>query len=720
MRRLALALIVLLAPLATAEQVTRILAEGIYRFDESPDALREALPSFSFADPIRRERGIGHDGDVPVRPAFSTDPDGRHVAVVEIEPGTSLYGTGEVAGQLLRNGRTTVTWNTDSYGYNESNPSLYQSHPWVLAVRADGTAFGVLADTSAKCLIDLRESIRFAADGKTYPVVIFDGPTPEDVIKRLASMTGTITMPPKWALGYNQCRYSYFPESRVREIARTFREKEIPCDVIWLDIDYMDRFQIFTFNKEHFPDPAALNADLADMGFHNVWMIDPGVADREGYFVRDQLLERDLAVKTADGAVYHGDVWPGSCVFPDFLMADTREWWAGLYTDFMALGITGIWNDMNEPAVFNVKSKTMPEDNVHRADAELGGTGPHLWYHNVYGMHMVKATREGVMAANPDKRPFVLSRANFIGGHRYAATWSGDNVASWEQLEWSIPMTLNLGLSGNPFNGPDIGGFVGNGPEGQEGALFARWMGVGSLMPFCRGHTGKDNIDKEPWAFGPEVEATCRRALSRRYHLLPYIYTLFHEASVSGLPVARPVFFADPADPALRSEDDAFLLGSDLLVASNPTPDRDRAAVMPKGIWAPLRLEKVIRGDAGDRDLPRLFVRGGAIIPAGPVQPYVGAKPLKTLTLYVVLDENGKATGTLYEDDGDGWGYRDGAYRLTRYTAERIKGIVRVASEIIDGDWATPDRDVRINLIAPDGSVRTMTVKAGETVHMPE
>jgi len=721
MRRLALTLIVLLAPAAAAQQVTRILTEGIYRFDESPGARGEALPSFSFADPSQREGGVEHTGGVPVRPVFSTDDDGRHVATIKIDPGTSLYGTGEVPGQLLRNGRTNITWNTDSYGYNESNASLYQSHPWVLAVRPDGTAFGVLADTSARCLIDLTENIRFAAEGKPFPVIVFEAPTPQGVLRKLADMTGTITMPPEWALGYNQCRYSYYPDSRVREIAHTFREKDIPCDVIWLDIDYMDNFKIFTFNSEFFPDPKALNEDLAAMGFHNVWMIDPGVADKPGYFVRDQLLENDLAVKTADGEVYHGDVWPGSCVFPDFLMKDTRQWWAGLYKDFMALGVSGIWNDMNEPAVFNVKSKTMPIDNVHRADADLGGTGPHLWYHNVYGMNMVKATREGVMAANPDKRPFVLSRANFIGGHRYAATWSGDNVASWEQLEWSIPMVLNLSLSGQPFNGPDIGGFVGNGPDDQQGILFARWMGIGSMLPFCRGHTGKDNIDKEPWAFGPSVEATCRRALSRRYHLLPYIYTLFHEASDSGLPVARPTFFADPTDPALRSEDDSFLLGAGLLVVSDPTPKLERAPVMPKGIWAPLNLDTVIKGDSTDRNLPHLFVRGGSIIPAGPVEPYVGAKPLKTLTLYIALDENHQASGVLYEDDGDGWGYRDGEYRLTRFTAIGDNaGLVRVTSEIIGGDWTTPDRDVSINLIKPDGSVRTMTVKAGSMVHMPE
>ncbi|MBL4698584.1 MAG: alpha-glucosidase, partial [Phycisphaerales bacterium] len=303
----------------------------------------------------------------------------------------------------------------------------------------------------------------------------------------------------------------------VKEVADEFRARSLPADVIWMDIDYMDQYRVFTFDEEEFPNPKELNAYLDSVGFSNVWMIDPGVKAEEGYFVYDSGTEHDAWTKKADGTVFNGEVWPGVCVFPDYLNKDVRTWWAGLYKDFMSYDIDGVWNDMNEPAVFNSKTKTMPEDNIHDADPELGGPGSHARYHNVYGMQMIKATREGVMAANPNKRPFVLSRANYLGGHRYGATWTGDNSATWEHLDMSIPMSINLGLSGQPFVGPDIGGFAYNG----DGELYARWMGFGTLFPFARSHTAKGNIDKEPWSFTPEIEATSRRALERRYRLMP-------------------------------------------------------------------------------------------------------------------------------------------------------------------------------------------------------
>jgi len=666
----------------------------VHRFDASDEAREGALPSVSFEMPQEREElGSPPPGQQVARPAFSQS-EGRQIARIEIEPGTSLYGTGETPGQLMRNGRQTLVWNFDAYGYDNDQPNLYQAHPWVLAVRKDGSSFGVLADTTYEVEIDLTSGIEFRADGPEFPVITIEANHPADVVKKLADLTGKIPLPPKWALGYHQCRYSYYPDSRVREIAREFREREIPCDVIWMDIDYMDGFRCFTFDPEHFPDPAALNDHLHDNNFKSIWMIDPGIKDEDGYWVHDSGDEVDAWVKTKDGNWYNGEVWPGVCVFPDYTNAAIRAWWADLYEDFLATGIDGVWNDMNEPAVFNVATKTMPRDNVHRADPELGGEGPHARYHNIYGMQMFRATREGIQALRPDKRPFVLSRANFIGGQRYAATWTGDNSADWFHLESSVPMILNLGLSGSPFTGPDIGGFAGNGPKGSEGPFLARWMGVGAMLPFARGHTGKGNIDKEPWAFDESVERTSRLALERRYRLLPYIYTLFREAAETGMPVARPLFFVDPADPALRSEDDAFLLGGDILVACKMTPDRKREVAMPSGMWRPFDF-----GDGHDPDLPQLFLRGGAIVPSGPIMQYVDEKPLDTVTLLIALDDNGKAVGHLYEDDGDGYGYRDGDFLLSRYEAERVGDQVNVTVKTIAGNRDRPARNVVVRLL---------------------
>lgn len=622
----------------------------------------------------------------------------RRTAFIPIEPGTSLYGTGEVAGPLLRNGRINIGWNTDAWCYDASVYSLYQTHPWVLAVRADGSSFGVLADTSWKCEIDLTDGIRFTADGPAFPLYIIERATPQEVVQALAEWTGKTPLPPLWALGYHQCRYSYYPEARVREIAREFRERRIPCDVIWLDIDYMDGFRVFTFDREKFPDAKRLNADLHALNFKTVWMIDPGVKVDPGYAVYDAGRAGDHFVRTAAGDEFHGVVWPGECAFPDFTRPETREWWAGLYKDFMANGVDGVWNDMNEPAIFRVHTMTMPLDNVHRGGGGLP-EGPHAQYHNLYGKLMVRATREGVEAARPDARPFVLTRANFIGGQRYAATWTGDNEATWEHLDYSVSMILNLGLSGQPFAGPDIGGFEGAG----EPRLFARWMGVGTLLPFARGHTAKGTRDKEPWAFDGEVESACRTALERRYRLLPYLYTLFHQASRSGLPVVRPLFFLNPKDPALRAQDDAFLLGGDLLVAPSLTPEGARPTLTLDGDWAPV----TIVGERDSRDIhqPVLRIRPGAIVPlAGPMQS-TAEYSLSPLTVLVHLDENGSAAGTLYEDAGDGYGYRDGQFLLSRFVAEHKDGVftVRVASQ--EGKMPRPKREFVVQLVNNDGIV---------------
>ncbi|HYE62053.1 MAG TPA: TIM-barrel domain-containing protein [Phycisphaerales bacterium] len=686
----ALAILLAAGTSATAQIVKERLAKNAVRFFESEDARQAALPSYALLDTVKPIAG-----EVAVKSAigFSTQKDGTHKANIQIPEGTSLYGTGEVAGPLLRNGRKVVTWNTDAYGYTESYPSLYQSHPWVLAVRKDGTAFGVLADTTYRCTIDTgatrADQIIFHAEGPSFPVIVIEGQSPQEVVSTLAELTGPMPMPPKWAIGYHQCRYSYFPEARAREIAQNFRERKIPCDVIWYDIDYMDKFRVFSFNKEHFPDPKKLNDDLLRDGFHNVWMIDPGVhAEKESGVTQiyDTGTKQDVWVKNAKGETYKGEVWPGWCVFPDYTSPEVRQWWAGFYQDFMAQGITGVWNDMNEPAVFNVKSKTMPEDNRHRGDPAMltpagkpqgdKAAGDHARYHNVYGMLMVKGSREGIQAANPDKRPFVLSRANYIGGHRYAASWTGDNNADWPHLDMSIPMVLNLGLSGQPFSGPDIGGFNGNG----DGQLFARWMGFGALFPFPRGHTAKESINKEPWAFGPKVEESCREAITRRYILMPYYYTVFRESHVTGLPVARPTFFADPKDAALRAEDDSFLIGGDVLVVAQTSKEGGKSPKMPAGSW-----REVL--EPRSKDNPRLFVRPGAIVPIGPEIQYVDEKPLNPLTLLVNLDDKGRASGTLYEDAGDGYGFQKGEYLLTTYEATR-----------------NPDGSVEVQVVNTEGS----------------
>ncbi|KAG0578554.1 hypothetical protein KC19_4G032600 [Ceratodon purpureus] len=677
-----------------------IVEKSVFRFDESVPAREDAAPSISFENPRLREEGIDIESNEPEFIPVITLEGSNQIVTLKLPTGTSFYGTGEVSGAVERTGKRIYSWNTDAWGYNQNTTSLYQSHPWVVAILENGQAFGVLADTTRRCEIDLRkESIIKMSSDAPYPVITFGPfPTPEALMTSLARATGTMQMPPKWALGYQQCRWSYMSADRVSEVAATFREKKIPCDVVWMDIDYMQDFKCFTFDKNTFPDPKALSDDLHSKGFRGIWMLDPGLKAEKGYFAYDTGCENDVWIQTPDGKTYVGECWPGAVAFPDFLNEKTRNWWAKLVKDFVAVGVDGIWNDMNEPAVFKTVSKTMPETNIHRADEEYGGRQSHAHYHNVYGMFQARSTYEGMKLANPDKRPFVLTRAAFIGAHRYAATWSGDNLANWEHLNMSIPMALNLGLSGQSFSGPDIGGFAGD----STPKLFARWMGLGAMMPFARGHSEQGTIDQEPWSFGPEVEELSRFALNRRYRLLPHYYTLFHKTHTTGVPVMTPVFFADPTDVKLRKIDDSFLIGS-ILVKTWPSPKRRNSHAdleLPKGIWQRFHFND------DHPELPMLFLKGGAIVPTGPVVQHVGeASPTDTVTLLIALNETGKAAGDLYEDDGEGFGYQDGDYLLTHYEAEKVSTpnakygevVIRVAST--EGRRERPKRTLQVRLL---------------------
>lgn len=702
-----------------------LVGERIVRFRD-PKAAGENLPPFPAYTVQPDAIGPAPDG-FPARPAFASAGKRRHLVRMPLPSGVSLYGTGEVAGRLLRNGTTITCWNTDAFGYSDRSPSLYQSHPFVLGVRADGSAFGIICESTYRTDIDLTAGLLFRCHGPSPAVTIIDRDHPADVVRALAELTGFMPMPPIWALGYQQCRYSYEPADRVREVARNFRERSLPCDVIWMDIDYMDGYRCFTFDKHAFAEPHRLNGDLHAQGFKAVWMIDPGLKVDPDYFAYAEGRVGGHFVTDAGGVEYRGHVWPGACAFPDFTNAAARAWWAGLYEAFMATGIDGVWNDMNEPAVFVEQfdpavvpeARTMPNTNRHRADEELGGPGDHARYHNIYGMQMVRASREGIQNANPLKRPFVLTRSNFLGGQRYAATWTGDNVSDWDHLHWSVTMALNMGLSGQPFVGPDIGGFAGD----CEASLFARWMGVGCLLPFARGHTVKESKDHEPWSFGEDIEHTSRLALQRRYRLIPYLYTLFRESATTGLPVVRPLFFLDPANPDFRAVDDVFFLGADLLVRARVHQDPDWTAPLPPGFWPSFELADRDDSDDPDHDhhpdLPTMHLRAGAIVPVGPIVQHTGERALDPLTLLVALDEHGEARGRLYEDAGDGFAYRDGDFLLTTYQARAEEGAVVLRVEDTEGARTRPGRTLRVRLFRPDGPTITFEGRDGDELRIP-
>jgi alpha-glucosidase len=653
----------------------------------------QTLPSLVMEKELLPQKAVPSDWKIV--PEFKTE-DGKSIAEIPCGSDVDLYGTGEVTGSLRRNDTEVELWNTDNYGYRKAGGKrLYQSHPWVIGVRDDGSAFGIIADNTWKQSFSLKDPITVISDGPPFRIIIIEKESPQELVKALAELTGKIELPPLWALGYQQSKYSYFPDSRVREVAFEFRKRNIPCDVIWMDIDYMKDFKVFTFNSGYFPDPAGLNDYLHSINFKSVWMIDPGVKKEAGYFVYEQGTAGDFWVHTCNNNVFTGNVWPGECVFPDFTMPETRKWWGTLYNDFIQTGIDGVWNDMNEPSVFNGPDGTMPEDNMHKGGGNLQ-PGPHLRYHNIYGMLMVKASRDGIMKANRGKRPFVLSRSNFLGGQKYAATWTGDNEATWEHFKMATPMILNLGLSGQPFSGPDLGGYKGS----PDSTLFANWIAVGAFYPFCRSHTEKGNNGHEPWAFGKEVENVSRTALERRYRLLPYLYTLFRESSQTGMPVMRPVFFADVTDKKLRREEEAFMWGDDLLII----PKWSEHPRLPGGIWKSVSLLE--DGAENDGYQPDLKQRGGSIIPVGPVIQSTEEFRTDSLTLLVCLDKENKATGTLYIDKGEGFDYRSGDFEVDIFTAEKAgENKVTVKCEIKGKSQIKEQRYYQIGLVEQSGIV---------------
>jgi alpha-glucosidase len=616
-----------------------------------------------------------------------------------------VYACGENSGGLERRGQPMEFWNTDHYAFAVGAGPLYQSIPFALFM--DGAdAGGLFLDNTYRQRWDLGgDRAVIKAEGGAADLYLFTGDGPRAVVSAFTQLTGRAPLPPLWALGYHQSRYSYYPDAQVRDLAAEFRRRAIPCDAIYFDIHYMERYKDFTWDRTRFPDPKGLLQDLKRDGFQSVVILDPGVKIEDGYSVYEELKAAGFHVKMPGGEPYVGKVWPGDCLFPDFTNAACRAWWGGLYAGLIDDGVTGFWNDMNEPAIFETESRTMPPDARFSGDH---GPGDHRRFHNIYGMQMARAGYEGVRRLRPDERAFFLSRAGYAGASRYAATWTGDNVASWEHLRLSLAMVMNLGLSGQPISGPDIGGFVGE-PSAE---LFCRWLQAGALMPYCRVHSAKpdhDNPDaeavtpREPWVFGPEWEDRHRAAIELRYRLMPTLYTLAEEAARTGLPMLRPLFMEFPDDPRCAGVEDQFMVGANLLCA--PVLEdgaRSRPVYLPDGPWYdfwtndPVTGGQVISVEAPLERLP-LYARGGAVLAVQPVVQHTGEMDAQPLELRFYLHD-GSAGGEVYEDDGRSMNYDSGAFLRTRITV-RTEGGDRRVEAFTEGDYESPRPEARHTFI---------------------
>ena len=585
-------------------------------------------------------------------------------------PEEHYYGLGEKAGPMDRRGRAFTMWNTDAFGWQESTDPLYKSIPFFLGLRS-GVAYGIFFDNTFRTSFDFgtqsSDTYSFGAEGGELDYYFFYGPHPKKVLEAYTALAGRTPLPPLWTLGYQQCRYSYFPEARVREVARLFREKRIPADVLYLDIDYLDGFRPFIVNREYFPHFEEMIADLHGQGFKFISIIDPHLKKQEGYFPYDQGVAGDHFIKNPDGSLYVGVVWPGESVFPEFTLERTRQWWGTLFQELMDAGIDGIWNDMNEPAIFFRADKTMPLDTVHRTDF---GTTDHREAHNIYGTQMVRGTYEGLLKLRPNRRPFVLTRAGYAGSQRYAATWTGDNTSSWNHYRMTVPTLLGLGLSGYPYVGVDIGGYAGSPPAD----LLTRWTQLGVFTPLFRNHTQTGRADQEPWVHGPEHEAIRKRYIELRYELMPYIYTNMEETARTGIPLMRPLFLEYPEDGGTYGNDRQFLFGRDLLVAAQLDEMTDSWTLgLPPGEWYDYWTGEKFAGHQVLHESPELeelplYVRAGAIIPQQPIVQHTDEAPQGPLTLRVYAGED--CEGSLYLDDGKTFDYTQGEYLRIRFACE--------------------------------------------------
>lgn len=584
--------------------------------------------------------------------------------------GESYYGLGDKPENLNLKGKRFENWVTDSYAYGKQTDPIYKAIPFFTGLHKK-RAYGIFFDNTFRSFFDFAHERRnvtsFWAQGGEMNYYFIYGPHMEDVVANYTDLTGKPhQLPPLWALGFHQCKWSYYPESKVKEITATFRALKIPCDAIYLDIDYMDGFRCFTWDKTHFPDPKRMVKELGENGFKTVVIIDPGIKVDNDYSVFKEALDKDYFCKRADGPYMKGKVWPGECYFPDFTNPEVRDWWSGLFKELIEdVGIKGVWNDMNEPAVMEVPNKTFPNDVRHDYD---GNPCSHRKAHNIYGMQMARATYQGLKKFAYPKRPFVITRAAYSGTQRYTSSWTGDNVASWEHLSIANTQAQRMAMSGFSFVGSDIGGFA----EQPQGELFTRWIQLGIFHPFCRVHSSGDHGDQEPWAFDEDVTAIVRSFIELRYQLLPYLYTTFWNYVEHGTPLLQSLVLFDQEDLHTHYRTDEFIFGNKILVCPILEPNaKGRRMYVPRGKWYNWWDDSMVKGGKEmwvDADIDRIpmFVKEGAIIPKYPVQQYVGEKEIDMVTLDVYF-KLGKELSQLFDDAHDGYDYTKGRYSLRTF-----------------------------------------------------
>ncbi len=578
----------------------------------------------------------------------------------KLQEGERFIGMGEKTGPLDRRGQGYTHWNTDNFAYHSGADPLYCSTPFYIGIH-HGLVYGIFLDNTFKSFFNFGASNnRFssmAADCGEMNYYFMYGNSVGEIINHYTQLTGRTPIPPQWSIGYQQCRYSYFPDTEVINIADTFREKHIPADVIVFDIHYMEAYKIFTWHKEHFSNPKKLIEELKAKGFEVVVMCDPGIKVEQGYDAYEDGVKQEVFIKYPDGSNFTAQVWPGWCHFPDFTKASTRTWWKEKFKNYIALGIQGFWNDMNEIATWgNQLPENLEMDFEGNQDTMRRGR-------NIYGMQMARATYEGTKELLQGKRPFNLTRAGFSGIQRYAAVWTGDNVANDEHMMLGVRMLNSMGLAGIAFCGYDVGGFVGD----ANPKLFARWLSLGAFSPFFRGHSMVNSRDSEPWSFGEEVEEISRNYIKLRYKLMPYIYSAFYEASQTGMPVNRTLAIQYPHDHLVYqgTYQHQYFFGPSLLVAPIESYKDLMKVYLPESTWYHLFDDKIYNSGETIIECPvdklPVFVKASSILVmnGSDIQSTKEKSDVLEIHIYQGRDNN---TYVRYEDDGETFAYEKGAY----------------------------------------------------------
>ncbi len=601
-------------------------------------------------DPFRLVFRDGRGRIINEDDAFSTSWIGDQVTTYKkLQEGERFIGLGEKSGPLDRRGNAYTNWNTDAFAYGPDDDPLYLSTPFFIGLH-DGASYGIFMDNTHKSTFSFGASSRrfawFGAEGGEMDYYFFLGDV-AGIIRDYSWLTGFMPLPPKWSLGYQQCRYSYYPESEVRSLARTFREKQIPCDVIYLDIHYMDDYRVFTFHPEHFPDPEGLISDLKAQGFHTAIIMDPGIKIDPEYGTYQRCIDGGHFVQLPDQSPYEGEVWPGWSVFPDFTSSAARDWWVEESKYYTSMGLEALWNDMNEPTAWG---HHLPNNLEFSWEGE-GAT--HIQARNVYGMQMARATREAA-DQQVDKRPFVLTRAGYSGIQRYATVWTGDNVASDDHMLAGARLLTSMGLTGMPFTGYDIGAFVGE----CTPQLFARWMQLATFAPFFRGHSMVNSRDSEPWSYGEQYEEICRNYIGLRYKMMPYIMSCMYEAHQTGMPLVRSLAIDYTWDPQIYNTayQNQYQFGPSLLVIPMES-DRDLKKIyLPEGKWYDLFTDMPYMGGfeailETEIDKLPVFVKGGTALVLQSLVQHTGEIPAdKTLAIHLYAGDVDVFEFEIYED----------------------------------------------------------------------